>query len=202
MSLVHSPFAPCKPCGCVLRDACATYRLCRDGACTGVCSMVGVLLWALCLGLRWCAVTCVLKGVECWPMCGTRRKQHRPGIAPNDNTTHVPTAGSSAALTRPNHTPTRAKGKLLLQTVTPHATHTSHTSHAHKNAPSHQAGDHPEPAHTERQNPSKAWRRGRNDNQDSPRELSAHRANGIAADQAESRVSGAARRGGRKRLGG
>ena len=32
-------------------------------------------------------------------VCVTRRKQHRPGITPNDNTTHVPTAGSSAALT-------------------------------------------------------------------------------------------------------
>ena len=50
----------------------------------------------------------------------TRRKQHRPGIAPNTNTTHVPTAGSSAALTKPNHTPNRhprAKGKILLQPV-------------------------------------------------------------------------------------
>ena len=57
-------------------------------------------------------------------VCVTRRKQHRPGIAPNANTTHVPTAGSSAALTKPNHTPTRhlrAKGKILLQMVTPHA---------------------------------------------------------------------------------
>ena len=54
----------------------------------------------------------------------TRRKQHRPGTAPNDNTTHVPTAGSSAALTKPNHTPTRhphAKGKTILLVVTPHA---------------------------------------------------------------------------------
>ena len=34
--------------------------------------------------------------------CGgvTRRKQHQPGITPNDTTTHVPTAGSSAALTK------------------------------------------------------------------------------------------------------
>ena len=56
--------------------------------------------------------------------CVTRRKHHRPGIAPNANTTHVPIAGSSAAPTKPNHTPSRhsrAKGKLLLQTVTPHA---------------------------------------------------------------------------------
>ena len=36
----------------------------------------------------------------------TRRKQHRPGIAPNANTTHDPTAGSSAAPTKPTHTPT------------------------------------------------------------------------------------------------
>ena len=46
----------------------------------------------------------------------TRRKQHRPGIAPNANTTHVPTTGSSVAPTKPNHTPTRhprAKGKLV-----------------------------------------------------------------------------------------
>ena len=30
-------------------------------------------------------------------VCVTRRKHHRPGIAPNTNTTHVSTAGSSAA---------------------------------------------------------------------------------------------------------
>ena len=45
--------------------------------------MVAVLLWALCVGLggawvacgilRWCAVTCVLTGVECWLVCVVRR---------------------------------------------------------------------------------------------------------------------------------
>ena len=69
--------------------------------------------------------------------CVTRRKHHRPGIAPNANTMHVPTAGSSAAPTKPNHTPSRhsrAKGKLLLQTVTRHALEAdAHTSHVHKN---------------------------------------------------------------------
>ena len=35
-------------------------------------------------------------------VCVTRRKQHRPGIAPNANATHVPAAGSSAAPTKPN----------------------------------------------------------------------------------------------------
>ena len=39
--------------------------------------------------------------------CVTRRKQQRPGIASNDNTTHVPTARSSADLTKPNQTPTQ-----------------------------------------------------------------------------------------------
>ena len=59
-----------------------------------------------------------------WGLCVTRRKQHQPGTAPNANTTHVPTAGSGAAPTKPNHTPTRhprAKGKILLKMVTPHA---------------------------------------------------------------------------------
>ena len=51
--------------------------------CTGVCIMGAVLLWALRLGLgwawvacgilRWCAVTCVLMGVECWLLCVVRR---------------------------------------------------------------------------------------------------------------------------------
>ena len=39
-------------------------------------------------------------------LCVTLRKEHQPGITPDDNITHVPTAGSSAALTKPNHTPT------------------------------------------------------------------------------------------------
>ena len=45
------------------------------------------------------------------------------------------------------------------------------------------------------QNVTTRRRCGRNDNQDSPRDLSAHRAHGIAADEVESKVSGAARRG-------
>ena len=73
----------------------------------------------------------------------TRRNHHRPGIAPNANTTHVPTAGSSAAPTKPNHTPSRhsrAKGKLLLQSVTPHAagsrrTHVSRTQECARTRP-------------------------------------------------------------------
>ena len=51
-------------------------------------------------------------------VCVTRRKQHRPGIASNDNTMHVPTARSSANLTKPNHTPTRhtrAKDRIIPQ---------------------------------------------------------------------------------------
>ena len=80
-------------------------------------------------------VACVAMGPE---MCVTRRKQQRPGIASNDDTTHVPTARSSADLTKPNHTPTRhsrAKDKIILQLVTPQAaasqrTHVSRTQDA------------------------------------------------------------------------
>ena len=64
----------------------------------------------------------------------TRRKPETPGNAPNDNTTHVPTATSSADLTKPNHTPTRhtrTKDKTILQMATPQAassrTHVSRT---------------------------------------------------------------------------
>ena len=60
----------------------------------------------------------------------TRRKQHQPGITPNDNTTHVPTAGSSAALTKPNHTPTRHPRKRQNNSVnghTPRRTKLTHT---------------------------------------------------------------------------
>ena len=45
--------------------------------------------------------------------------------------------------------------------------------------------------HLHTQNVTTRRRCGRNDNQDSPRGLSAHRANGIAADQAESKVASA-----------
>ena len=59
------------------------------------------------------------------PLHRHRQQLHCPAHkCPNDNETHVPTAGSSAALTKPNHTPTRhprAKGKIIRQMVTPHA---------------------------------------------------------------------------------
>ena len=83
----------------------------------------------------------------------------------------------------------------------PTHTHLTYTR-TRPHVPSHQAGDHPVPAHTERHNPRRC---GRNDNQDCPRELPAHRAHGTAAEQSASKVSEAARRGGgglRKWLGG
>ena len=95
--------------------------------------------------------------------CVTRRKQHQPGITPNDNTTHVPTAGSSAALTKPYHTPTwdppggsprnRQNNRINGHTKPTHTRITYTRMRPH--APSHQAGDHPVPGHTERHNPSK-----------------------------------------------
>ena len=50
---------------------------------------------------------CVDFGDGCCVGCVTRRKQHRQGIASNDNTMHATTARSRADLTKPNQTPTR-----------------------------------------------------------------------------------------------
>ena len=81
--------------------------------------------------------------------CVTRRKQHRPGIAPNANTTHVPTAGSSAAPTKPNHSkPTLPRKRQTTPTNghTPRRWKPTHTrltyTRMRPHAPSHQAGDH------------------------------------------------------------
>ena len=64
-------------------------------------------------------------------------------------------------------------------------------------APGQQAGNHPVPAytyiHTYTQSVTTPRRRGRKGEHEAPRELTAHRAIGIAADQVESNVSGAAR---------
>ena len=54
--------------------------------------------------------------------CVTQRKQHRPGIASNENTMHVKTARSSADLTKLNLTPTPqytlAKDTIIHETDT------------------------------------------------------------------------------------
>ena len=60
----------------------------------------------------------------------TRRKQHRPGIASNDNTMHVTIARSSADHTKPSQTPTRytlAKDTIILQVATPQASSSQRT---------------------------------------------------------------------------
>ena len=89
--------------------------------------------------------------------CVTRRKQHRPGIASNDNTMHATTARSSADLTKPNQTPTRhnlAKDTIILHIATPQAASTTRTRRTYTgmrpHAPGQQAGDHSVPAHPER----------------------------------------------------
>ena len=67
---------------------------------------------------------------ESFPHSFLGRKQQRPGIASNDNTKHVPTARSSADLTKPNNTPTRhtrAKDKIIQQMVTPQAASSQRT---------------------------------------------------------------------------
>ena len=126
-----------------------------------------------------------------------QRKQHRPGIASSDNTMHVPTARSSADPTKPNHTPTRhtrAKDKTILQMATPHAesSQRTHVSRTQGRGRTHPVNRRVATQYPHTQSVTTRRRCGRNDNQESPRDLSAHRANGIAADQAESKVSGAA----------
>ena len=62
----------------------------------------------------------------------TWRKQNRPGIAPNNNTTHVTTARSSADLTKRNQTPpqyTLATDTTILQTDTPPQAAASQRTH-------------------------------------------------------------------------
>ena len=114
-------------------------------------------------GLAWCTVesrlaSCCLS-CELWcyrRLCFfkgdsvlfvvTRRKQKRPGIASNDNTTHAPTARRSADLTKPNHTPMRhihSKDRIILQMATPQAassqrTHISHAQGRGRKAPGQQ----------------------------------------------------------------
>ena len=123
----------------------------------------------------------------------TWRKQHRPGIASNDNTMYVTTARSSADLTKPNQIRyTLASLKFKKQndptnSHTPSRIKTTHTRRTHTgmrpHAPGQQAGDHPVPADTERHNPSKVLTQ-----RQAPHELSAHRAIGIAADEVESQM--------------
>ena len=101
----------------------------------------------------WLCFKAVFQSCYAVRLCVPRRKQQRPGIALNDNTTRAPSARSSADPTRPNHTPTRhtrAKDKMILQMVTPQAaTHTRRTyTGTRPHAPGHQAGHHPVPAHT------------------------------------------------------
>ena len=90
-------------------------------------NLCNVAATGLGLSIPWC---CSIVAVLTPYHCVTRRKQRRPGIALNDNTTQVPTARSSADLTKPNHIPTqhtRAKDKVILQMATPQAASSQHT---------------------------------------------------------------------------
>ena len=95
----------------------------------------------------------------------TQKKQHRPGIAPNDNTMHVTTVRSSANLTERNQTPNaihlRPRHNNPTNSHTPSRMKSTHTCCTYTgmrpHVPGEQAGDHLVPAHTERQNQSKVW---------------------------------------------
>ena len=103
--------------------------------------------------------TCVTIAMAGWlhGVCVSRRKQHRPGIAPNANTTHVPTAGSSAAPTKPNHTPSRhSRANYSYQRSHPTPLEAFLCSHVHKNAPARTqspGGRPPSTCNTELHNP-------------------------------------------------
>ena len=140
------------------------------------------------------ACICALSGV-------TRRKQHRPGIASNDNTMHVPTARSSADLTNPNQTPTRythAKGRIFLQMATPQAASSqrTHVSRTQGRGRVHPVNRRVTTQYLHTQSVTTRRRCRRIGNHEAPLELLPHRVIGIAADQVESKVSGAARGGG------
>ena len=93
--------------------------------------------------------------------CVTRRKQHRPGIAPDANTTHDPNrrkqCSPSETKSYSNPTPPRKRQNTPTNGHTPYRMKPTHTrltyTRMRPHRPSHQAGDHPVPAHTERHNP-------------------------------------------------
>ena len=75
-------------------------------------------------------ITQVSGALEVSAVCVIRRKQQRPGIAPNDNTMHVTTARSRADLMKRNQTPTRhtlAEDTIILQTASPQAASSQRT---------------------------------------------------------------------------
>ena len=129
-----------------------------------------------------------------WPFV-TRRKRQRPGIASNDHTMHVPTATSSANLTKRNQPPTRhtlAKDTMILQIATPQATssqrtHVARTQGCGRMYPVNRRVT-TQYLHTQSVTPRRRW--GRNDKHKAPRELSAHRVNSITADQARAKFLG------------
>ena len=95
-----------------------------------------------------------------FPRGVTRRKQHRPGIAPNANTrTFQPQEAvqlqRNQTILQPDTPAQKANYSHKWSHPTPHEADAHTYTRMRPHAPSHQAGDHPVHAHTERPNPPK-----------------------------------------------
>ena len=104
----------------------------------------------------------------------------------------MPTARSSANLTKPNPTPTRhtlTKDKIILQTATPQAASSQriHISRTQGRGRTHPVTGRVTTQCLHTQSVTTCRRCGRNNKQEDPREQSAHKAVGIAANKAESK---------------
>ena len=136
--------------------------------------------------------------------CVTRRKQSKPSNnqeQKQQSTQHRSTARSSADLTKLNQTPTLytlAKDKIVLQITTPQAASSQRTHIARTQGCGrmHPVNRRVTTQYLCTQSVTTRRRCGRNGKHEAPCELSAHESIGIAADQVESTVSGAARGGG------
>ena len=133
------------------------------------------------------------------PLCVTRQKQSKPSNTQESKYTFNPAEGNRKKQCRPTEAKInstaihpRLRHKNPTHTYTPSRIKSKHTSRPYTgicpHAPGQQAGGHLVPAKTECHNPPKVWTH--NGKHEAPRKLSAHRGTGIAADQAESKVSG------------
>ena len=123
----------------------------------------------------------------------TWRKQQRPSIASKYKRMHVTTARSSADLTKPNQTRTRhtlAEDTVILRIATPQAASSQRTHVARKQgcARLHSVNRRVPTQYLHKQSVTTRRRCGCNGKHEAPRELSAHRGIGIAADQVESEI--------------
>ena len=118
-------------------------------------------------------------------MCYTEKAtpaRHRPERQYNARAKRRKQCSPNETKSYSNPTPPRKRQNNPTNGHTPRRTKATHTrltyTRMRPHAPSHQAGDHPLPAHTERHTPSKVWTQRQSGLP--PRELPAHRASSCA----------------------